>query len=137
MKNQLPFLIIFIFAVCSSCNKQIDDMPSRTLTYNELPKEVQTYLSRSTDFCEVTQETLLFVNESDRNDYRLETIDAIIGPWIIGERLLNNKKNTEYKIAQGTPGPYILYKNRLYIPRDFMYLVEDSKYMTYTEYELD
>lgn len=93
MKNQLPFLIIFIFAVCSSCNKQIDDMPSRTLTYNELPKEVQTYLSRSTDFCEVTQETLLFVNESDRNEYRLETIDAIIGPWIIGERLINNKKN--------------------------------------------
>lgn len=137
MKNQLPFLIIFIFAVCSSCNKQIDDMPSRTLTYNELPIEVQTYLSESKDFWDVTQEDLLFVNESDRNEYRLETIDAIIGPWIIGERLINNKKNTEYKIAQGTPSPYILYKNRLYIPRDFMYLVEDSKYMTYTEYELD
>lgn len=137
MNNQLPFLIIFIFAVCSSCNKQIDDMPSRTLTYNELPIEVQTYLSESKDFWDVTQEDLLFVNESDRNEYRLETIDAIIGPWIIGERLINNKKNTEYKIAQGTPSPYILYKNRLYIPRDFMYLVEDSKYMTYTEYELD
>lgn len=137
MKKLLLFLILFIFAVCISCDKQIYDLPSKTLTYNELPIEVQTYLSESKDFWDVTQEDLLFVNESDRNEYRLETIDAIIGPWIIGERLINNKKNTEYKIAQGTPSPYILYKNRLYIPRDFMYLVEDSKYMTYTEYELD
>lgn len=137
MKKQLPFLILFILTVCISCDKQIDDLPSKTLTYNELPLEVQTYLSESKDFWDVTQEDLLFVNESDRNEYRLETIDAIIGPWIIGERLINNKKNTEYKIAQGTPCPYILFKNKLYVPSDFMHLVEDSKYVKYTEYILD
>lgn len=116
-----------------SCGKKIENVPSRVLTYNELPVEVRTYLSKSEDFWN-NQDLLLFVNNNERKFYHLETTN--IGPWTLKYKLINDYDNTEYIIKRATPRPYFLFNNKLYIPSKYLNLVDDCKSAKFTEYEL-
>lgn len=116
-----------------SCGKKIENRPSKVLTYNELPVEVRTYLSKSEDFWN-NQDLLLFVNNNERKSYHLEATD--IGPWILNYKLINDYNKTDYIINRGTPCPYILFNNKLYVPSKYLNLVDDSKSAKFTEYEL-
>ncbi|MCF0187334.1 MAG: hypothetical protein HUJ98_12715 [Bacteroidaceae bacterium] len=128
-------IIAIILTACFSCERNINSLPSKVLTYNELPTEMQQYLLESPDLAG-GWEMILFVDENEKATYRLQPVKTIIGPWITGEKLINVKNKKEFKINQGTPAPYILYKDRLYIPHEFINFGEDFKSFEFSEYEL-
>ena len=49
------------------------------------------------------------------NLFELEIIETKVGPWIYCLKLIDLKKKLTYKIEQGTPFPYIIYEDKLYI----------------------
>lgn len=132
--KHIVYIVLLVGVMCTSCDRNIDSLPSKEVDYSELPVALQHYLS---DSVKSWPEMTLFVEEDDRKTYKFEDIPTIIGPWTEGRRLRNLKNKTKYKILRGTPGPYILYKNKLYIPNKFLYFVDDEfKKVKYKEYEL-
>lgn len=132
--KHIVFIVFLVGVMCISCDKKIDNLPSREMKYNELPVALQHYLS---DSVESFPEMFYFVEENDRKVYQFEDIPTIIGPWTKGTMLINLKNNTKYKIARSTPVPYILYKDKLYIPTDDLYFGDDEyKKVKFIVYDL-
>ena len=108
-------------------------MPCRTLSYNQLPKEVQRKL---VDFsCHLIEEKnrILLCDNNDSNRYRCEEIPFIVGIDYI--KLIDTSNNLVYRIEQGTPLPYIIYKDKLYLADDYNIYMK-YKSVKYFEYEL-
>jgi hypothetical protein len=135
MKNILFILIPIVFASCSSREYNLNRLENRQLKFSELPTDVQMYLSRLPRCGESNM--LLFVEISDTTNYSLETIRTIIGPWVDYEKLIDKRKGFSYKINQGIPSPYIIFRNKLFIPDRFNILCGESVFEAkYTEYQL-
>lgn len=88
---------------------------------------------------DITEDYILFVNESDSSNFKAERVGTIVGPesWISYVKLTDVKNNIVYKIDRNVPTPYIIYKNKLYIPDRYNVLCsDDAKEAIYSEYEL-
>ena len=133
MMKYLLFIGVFILVGCVDYDYKINKMPNRTLSYNQLPKEVQRKL---VDFsCHLIEEKnrILLCDNNDSNRYRCEEIPFIVGIDYI--KLIDTSNNLVYRIEQGTPLPYIIYKDKLYLADDYnIYDVYESVH--YSEYDL-
>ena len=129
----LLFIGVFILVGCADYDYKINKMPNRTLSYNQLPKEVQRKL---VDFsCHLIEEKnrMLLCDNNDSNKYQTEEIPFIVGIDYI--KLIDTSNNLVYRIEQGTPLPYIIYKDKLYLADDYnIYDVYESVH--YSEYDL-
>ena len=129
----LLFIGVFILVGCVDYDYKINKMPNRTLSYNQLPKEVQRKL---VDFsCHLIEEKnrMLLCDNNDSNKYQTEEIPFIVGIDYI--KLIDTSNNLVYRIEQGTPLPYIIYKDKLYLADDYnIYMKYQS--VQYSEYEL-
>ena len=129
----LLFIGVFILVGCVDYDYKINKMPNRTLSYNQLPKEVQRKL---VDFsCHLIEEKnrMLLCDNNDSNKYQTEEIPFIVGIDYI--KLIDTSNNLVYRIEQGTPLPYIIYKDKLYLADDYnIYDVYESVH--YSEYDL-
>ena len=133
MMKYLLFIGVFILVGCVDYDYKINKMPNRTLSYNQLPKEVQRKL---VDFsCHLIEEKnrMLLCDNNDSNKYQTEEIPFIVGIDYI--KLIDTSNNLVYRIEQGTPLPYIIYKDKLYLADDYnIYMKYQS--VQYSEYEL-
>ncbi len=133
MMKYLLYLMAFFLVGCTDYDYKISRMPCRTLSYNQLPKEVQRKL---VDFsCHLIEEKnrILLCDNNDSNRYRCEEIPFIVGIDYI--KLIDTSNNLVYRIEQGTPLPYIIYKDKLYLADDYnIYDVYESVH--YSEYDL-
>ncbi len=133
MMKYLLFIGVFILVGCVDYDYKINKMPNRTLSYNQLPKEVQRKL---VDFsCHLIEEKnrMLLCDNNDSNKYQTEEIPFIVGIDYI--KLIDTSNNLVYRIEQGTPLPYIIYKDKLYLADDYnIYDVYESVH--YSEYDL-
>lgn len=123
----------FFLVGCTDCDYRITKMPNRTLSYNQLPKEVQRKL---VDFsCHLIEEKnrMLLCDNNDSNKYQTEEIPFIVGIDYI--KLIDTSNNLVYRIEQGTPLPYIIYKDKLYLADDYNIYMK-YKSVQYSEYEL-
>lgn len=136
MRNWI-FLIIVIFLI--SCNGQnISNLKHKKLTFKDLPSEIVNYIRTPTEVQRDIQEMLIELPKGKKDNYRLETVKTLIGPWVAYEKLINNDTNVYYKIDQGVPSPYIIFENKLYIPDRYNIFttVDDLDKVEFTCYEL-
>jgi hypothetical protein len=81
---------------------------------------------------------ILFVDSIDSSIYHLESVE--MGPWTDYYKLIDINKEITYRIEYSYYHPYIIWKNKLYIPyipdRFEIYKSEHFKMAKYTEYEL-
>lgn len=135
MRNFAIILLAVVFGSCSSYDYRITSLEQKRLKFDELPLEVKKYLSNRPK-CE-DYDMLLFVDLADTANYREETIGTLIGPWVDYEKIIDKQKNISYRINQGVPSPYIIFKNKLYIPDRYNILCGESVLEArYTEYKL-
>jgi len=135
MRKIILFIFTFIFCSCNFNEYKITRLEHKRLKFDELPSEVQKYLSNRPK-CE-DNNMLLFVNLADTATYSLETVGTLIGPWVDYEKLIDKQKNISYRINQGVPSPYIVSQKKLYIPDRFDILCGGSVFEAkYTEYQL-
>lgn len=124
---------VFFLAGCTNYDYRIDKMPSRTLSYKQLPERVQKSL---VDYsCHLIEEKngMLLCDDNDSNKYQRIAIPSDVMVYYI--KLIDTSKNIVYRIEQGTPLPYILYKDKLYLADDYnIYDVYES--VQYSEYDL-
>ena len=112
----LLLISVFFFVCCTSYDYKIERMPYIELSYEELP---------------------VLIDSNDSATYQLEYVETLFGPWELCKKLINVKKNIVYRIERGTPSPYIVHKEKLYVPDEFIYFVdEDYRVAKYNEYTL-
>ncbi len=130
----LIYIWVFFVVGCTGYDYRIDKMPSRSLSYKQLPERVQkTLVDWSRHLIEERNGYLLLCDDNDSNKYQTKDVPFIVGIYYI--KLIDTSNNTVYRIEQGTPLPYILYKDKLYIADDFnFYFGYDS--IHYSEYNL-
>jgi hypothetical protein len=81
--------------------------------------------------------SLILINPKETDRYILEVVNTRVGPWVAYEKLIDIKKNIFYKIEQGTPSPFFVYENKLYIPDRFNIIfvskrIEEVEFTCYT-----
>ena len=130
----LIYIWVFFVVGCTGYDYRIDKMPSRSLSYKQLPERVQkTLVDWSRHLIEERNGLLLLCDDNDSNKYQTKDVPFIVGIYYI--KLIDTSNNIVYRIEQGTPLPYILYKDKLYIADDFnFYFGYDS--IHYSEYNL-
>ena len=132
--------IILWFTVFRGCiSRDIGYLNHETVTFNELPAEVQEYLENPTDTRADVNSMILEIPKNDEPRYKLETVNTWLGPWVDHSKVINIRTNKYYEIDQGVPSPYIIYNNRLYIPNTFNIFttVDDLNKVKFTKYDLE
>ena len=131
-------ILIIVLLLCFSCKSydyKLSNLEHKTLTFDELPFEVKKYLAnrpKSEDY-----NMLLFVDLADTTNYIEETVGTLTGPWVDYEKVIDKRKDISYRINQGVPPPYIIFRNKLYIPDRYDILCGNSIVEAiYTEYQL-
>ena len=136
----LLLISVFFFVCCTSYDYKIERMPYIELSYEELPLDVQKHLASKTSFSRFSIDLdtdIVLIDSNDSATYQLEYVETLFGPWELCKKLINVKKNIVYRIERGTPSPYIVHKEKLYVPDEFIYFVdEDYRVAKYNEYTL-
>ncbi len=135
MRCIIAFILVFICS-CKNYDYDIEDMRSEQVSFAKLPLTLKKYLSMVPP-CDPKIGMYLCVNVSDSSRFFTEPEPTIIGPWISYEKLIDKKNNIIYKIATGTPSPYIIFRNKVYIPNEYnIFCGEDFREAMYTVYQL-
>ena len=126
--------VLLVLCGCSSYDYKVSSLPSKELSYQELPKEVRLRLS-SINPCDPSTGALLVVDSIDSLRYSLEEVATITRPWISFIKLMDNKKRLAYRIERDAPEPFIILDGALYIPDRYNILCSDeiqrAKYIRY------
>lgn len=117
--------VLLVLCGCSSYDYKVSSLPSKELSYQELPKEVRLRLS-SIKPCDPSTGALLVVDSIDSLRYSLEDVATITGPWISFIKLMDNKMRLAYRIDRDVPEPYIILDGALYIPDRYNILYSDE-----------
>ncbi len=129
----LIYIWVFFVVGCTGYDYRISKIPSRTLSYKQLPEKVQKTVEDWSCHLKDEKGRLLLCDDNDSNKYQTKDVPFIVGIYYI--KLIDTSNNTVYRIEQGTPLPYILYKDKLYIADDFNYYFGYDS-IHYSEYNL-
>ena len=128
--------VLLVLCGCSSYDYKVSSLPSKELSYQELPKEVRLRLS-SIKPCDPSTGALLVVDSIDSLRYSLEEVATITGPWISFIKLMDNKKRLAYRIERDVPEPYIILDGALYIPDRYnIFYSDETQKAKYIRYQL-
>jgi hypothetical protein len=130
--------MLFSLSGCSKSYHELSSLKHYTVNFNDLPEDVIMYLKNPSEYETDFQNMLVELPKSKKVNYSLETVNTLIGPWVLYEKLIDKEKNIYYKIKQGVPDPYIVFENKLYIPDRFNILttVDDFSKVEFTCYTL-
>lgn len=122
--------IIIIWFYCNSdCN--ISSLSSKRVEFIELPIEVKAFYKDPTKFGDSNASMMDFICLDEIKRYQLETVKTWIGPWISYYKLINIESNISYKIEQGTPLPFVVYDDKLYLVGQYnIFFVESRDFNT-------
>ncbi len=130
-----PLVVLFCFA-CSSCDYNISNLQSKTIKFNDLPQEVSAFYKSLGNIESRKMETRQLACLDDSSRYEITRI--LIGPWTAYIKLVDLNQNLSYHIERGLPRPYVIFKNKLYIPNEFytFIFIEDYAPLEFTAYTL-
>jgi hypothetical protein len=131
-------LLLSILFLSSCNNRNIEKLTNEKVKFNDLPLEIKEYLKNPTDMQSEIHSMLLELPKRKEPNYRLQTVNTWIGPWVNHEKLINIHKDISYEIDQGVPSPYIVYQDKLYIPDRYNIFttVDDLSTLVFTRYDL-
>lgn len=123
-RKQILILLVFtlsLIVLVRSCDYRLWMLKKETLAYKELPMEVKKCLVEKLDSFDITSNYILYVNDSDSSNYEAESVGTFWGPqsWIAYIKLTDVRKNIVYRINRDASGPYIIFENKLYIPKEY------------------
>ena len=133
MKKNFIGILVACFMMIS-CSHNIDTLENETLSYFLLPFPVQDTLMTVARNNDPEPTFIIF----DNGRYKTETIERITGPFLKGYSIKDKKYDKEYFIDRGTPIPFIVYDNTLFIPTEFNYAFYESELrnIKYKKYKL-
>ena len=131
------FSVMTLFFI--SCGNNIDNLKHQKVKFTDLPLEVAEYLRNPTDYKDDIQNRMLEIPKGMDKEYRLETVNTLIGPWVSHHKIISTKTGKFYEIDQGVPSPYIVHNNKLYIPDKYnMFTMADEiESLNFTQYDLE
>ena len=129
---------MFFLVGCTDYDYRISRMPSRTLSYKQLPSKLQKCLSDYDSRLIYSDDGILLCNKNDSNRYRSEAVHPVLGSkaWVDYIKLIDTSNNIVYRIELETPHPYIIYDNRLYVPDNFYAYIDGFADCVYSVYDL-
>ena len=105
---------------CSNYNYRITDLKHSKVMFDDLPEGVKSFYIDPSKFGNKNASLIKFAYlGKDTETYQLKTIDTWIGPWVAYNKLIDFRRNISYRIDQGTPIPYVVYQNKLYLTEKF------------------
>jgi hypothetical protein len=130
--------MLFSLSGCSKSCYELSSLKHYTVNFNDLPEDVIMYLKNPSEYETDFQNMLVELPKNKKVNYSLETVNTLIGTWVLYEKLIDKEKNIYYKIKQGVPDPYIVFEDKLYIPDRFNILttVDDFSKVEFTCYIL-
>lgn len=124
----------------SSCNSddfKLSELKSEKLKFSDLPNEVKEFLLQPPESDPFNPSSLIFITSVEAERYKLEVVKTKVGPWTDYLKLIDTKNKVSYRIKQGTPSPFFIYRNIVYIPNRYNIVVvnknlEEVEFTCYT-----
>lgn len=141
-KRVFFFLLLGLLMVgCQSYDYEISSLKYSRIKFDDLPEAVKSFYIDPSQFgFNSTNASLIEFACLDPKEtlYSLETIKTRIGPWVAYDKLKDEKRNISYRINQGTPIPYVVFQNKLYLTDEFnvFTLIKDYSTLEFTCYAL-
>lgn len=110
---------MFIFNSCSNYDFKISELKQEKLRFSDLPIEVKEFLIHPPEFDNENPSLLILINSVEAERYKLEVVNTSVGPWTDYLKLIDIRSKVTYRINQGTPNPFFVYQNKLYIPNRY------------------
>lgn len=128
---------MLVFSSCNDYNFKLSELKHEKLKYLDLPLAVKEFLKQPHSFDNENPSSLVLINSKETDRYILEVVNTWVGPWVAYEKLIDKEKNNFYRIEQGTPSPFFVYENKLYIPDRFNIIfvpknIEEVEFTCYT-----
>jgi len=128
---------MFVFSSCNEYDFEISDLNYEKLMFSDLPLAVKEFLMQPRNLDNENPSSLVLINPKESNRYILEVVNTLVGPWVDYMKLLDAKNEVSYRINQGVPSPFFIYKNKLYIPDRFNIIfvsekIEEVEFTCYT-----
>ena len=137
MRNLILIMSMFVFSSCNEYDFEISDLNYEKLMFSDLPLAVKEFLMQPRNLDNENPSSLVLINPKESNRYILEVVNTLVGPWVDYMKLLDAKNEVSYRINQGVPSPFFIYKNKLYIPDRFNIIfvsekIEEVEFTCYT-----
>jgi hypothetical protein len=116
MKILFSVSVLFLFDSCQTRTISISGLNSDTLSYGELPLMVQDAIIHNKKHERIAKHINVIILDSKENyDYKI----VKTGPFISYKKLIDIENGIQYRIPTETPFPYVVLKNKLYIPHEY------------------
>ena len=137
MRNLILIMSMFVFSSCNEYDFEISDLNYEKLMFSDLPLAVKEFLMQPRNLDNENPSSLVLINPKESSRYSLEVVNTSVGPWVDYMKLLDAKNEVSYRINQGVPSPFFIYKNKLYIPDRFNIIfvsekIEEVEFTCYT-----
>jgi hypothetical protein len=138
MKRLIIIIFGFIVVGCGNYDYKISSLKQDKVNFDDLPNPVKSFYNDPSDFMDDYRNVANLVNLDAKNRFRLETVDTWIGPWVAYEKLTDISNGISYRIDQGKPHPFVVYKSKLYLTDKFNVFstVKDYSTLEFTRYTL-
>jgi len=137
MRKLILVMSMLVLTSCNDYNFDLSELEHEELRFSDLPVAVKDFLIQPPELDNENPGSLILINPKETDRYILEVVNTRVGPWVAYEKLIDIKKNIFYKIEQGTPSPFFVYENKLYIPDRFNIIfvskrIEEVEFTCYT-----
>ena len=106
----LKFILIILLTACTK-TYTLNELDNSIIKYEELPLYVrETIFEHPEDYVE---ESFILLDNCKNYEFHLE---KTFMPWIKKVYIINVPNNIQYEISNYTAIPFIIYKDKLYIP---------------------
>jgi hypothetical protein len=138
MRNLIFILLMYVFSSCNDCNYKITELVKARVKFIDLPQRVQNFYQNSSEFGQDNPSLIKFACLDTDSNFTLETIETWYGPWVDYYELIDQAKQLSYRIDQGTPIPFVVYENKLYLVDKFNMFTNLKEYssLEFSRYDL-
>lgn|SRR5690625_1006554 len=138
MRVLMLIVSFFMLTNCNNYDFKLSKLKQEKLNFVNLPQAVKSFILNPPEFDNNNPSSLVFITSSEAERYKLEVVKTKVGSWIDYLKLVDVNNKISYKIEQGTPNPFFIYENKLYIPDKFNILntVDDVRKVEFTCYIL-
>lgn len=134
-------LIFITFLLLNSCNNyeyKLSQLNKRSLNWCKIPKKVKDFYKDSSNYGNKNPSLIMFAYLGTDNKYIFERVETTIAPWVSHYKIINTNENVSFMIDQGTPIPYVVFDDNLYLVNKFNLFtnLDDIKEIKITKYDL-
>jgi hypothetical protein len=139
MRMTILLSLILLFSGCNSYDFNISELAHKRVKFEDLPDRVKNFYLYPSEFGESNPSIIDFACLDKDCSYDLVTVDTWYGPWVNYYVLTNQIRRVSFRIDQGTPIPYVVYSDKLYIVDKFNIFTGISDYsaLEFTIYDLE